>query len=76
MLLAVSYPGLPRIKYRNDKDPFFSPDVLDLLKSPYLIASIFDMYIDVGDRKYGKQDGPVIIIEGPPYIYSKSYMVS
>ena len=30
------------------------------------MASVFDMYIDMGERISGKQDGPILIIEGPP----------
>ena len=36
------------------------------LKNPYRIASIFYMYIDMGERIAGKQDGPGPIIYGPP----------
>ena len=38
----------------------------DNLKNPNRIASIFDMYIDIGERIAGKQDGPGSIIYGPP----------
>ena len=38
----------------------------DNLKNPYRIASIFYMYIDIGERMPGKQDGPSRIIYGPP----------
>ena len=38
----------------------------DNLKKPCRIASIFDMYIDIGERIAGKQDGPGSIIYGPP----------
>ena len=38
----------------------------DNLKNPYRIASIFYMYIDIGERMPGKQDGPSLIIYGPP----------
>ena len=38
----------------------------DNLKRPYQIASIFDMYIDIGERIAGKQDWPGSIIYGPP----------
>ena len=38
----------------------------DNLKNPYWIASIFYMYIDIGERMPGKQDGPSRIIYGPP----------
>ena len=38
----------------------------DNLKNPYRIASIFYMYIDIGERMPGKQDGPGPIIYGPP----------
>ena len=36
------------------------------LKSSYQIASLFDMYIDMGTRIAGKQDRPSLIIEAPP----------
>ena len=38
----------------------------DNLKNPYQIASIFYMYIDIGERMPGKQDGPGPVIYGPP----------
>ena len=39
----------------------------DNLKNPNRIASIFYMWIDIGERIDGKQDGPgPIIIYGPP----------
>ena len=38
----------------------------DNLKNPYRIASIFDMYIHIDERIAGKQDGPSVIIYGPP----------
>ena len=38
----------------------------DNLKNPYRIASIFYMQIDIGERIAGKQDGPSLIIYGPP----------
>ena len=52
----------------------------DNLKNPNRIASIFYLYIDIGERLAGKQDGPGPIIYGPPnsqkctfflYIYEK-----
>ena len=40
--------------------------ILDLnLKSSYQIASLFHMYIDMGERIAGKQDRSSLIIEGP-----------
>ena len=36
------------------------------LKISYQIVSLFDMYIDMGERIAGKQDRPSQIIEGPP----------
>ena len=36
----------------------------DNLKNPYRIASIFYMWIDIGERMPGKQDGPGPIIYG------------
>ena len=38
----------------------------DNLKNPEWIASIFYMYIDIGERIAGKQEGPGLIIFGPP----------
>ena len=38
----------------------------DNLKNPNRIASIFYMYIDIGERIAGKQNGPGPIIYGPP----------
>ena len=38
----------------------------DNLKNPYRIASIFFMQIDIGEGIAGKQDGPSLIIYGPP----------
>ena len=35
------------------------------LKISYQIVSLFDMYIDMGERIAGKQDGPSLIIEDP-----------
>ena len=35
------------------------------LKISYLIVSLFDMYIDMGERIAGKQDRPSLIIEDP-----------
>ena len=35
------------------------------LKISYQIASLFDMYIDMGERIAGKQDRPNLIIEDP-----------
>ena len=41
--------------------------ILDLnLKRSYQIASLFDMYIDMGERIARKQDGPCLINEGHP----------
>ena len=36
------------------------------LKSSYHIASLFHIYIDMGERIAGEQDMPSVIIEGPP----------
>ena len=36
------------------------------LKFSYQIVSLFDMYIDMGERIAGKQDRPSLIIEDPP----------
>ena len=35
------------------------------LKISYQIVSLFDMYIDMGERIAGKQDRPCLIIEDP-----------
>ena len=35
------------------------------LKISYQIVSLFDMYIDMGERIAGKQDRPSLIIEEP-----------
>ena len=35
------------------------------LKISYQIVSLFDMYIDMGERIAGKQDMPSLIIEDP-----------
>ena len=41
--------------------------ILDLnLKSSFQIASLFHMYIDMGERIAGEQDRPSLIIECPP----------
>ena len=34
-------------------------------KMSYQIVSLFDMYIDLGERIAGKQDRPSLIIEDP-----------
>ena len=39
------------------------------LKISYQIASLFHMYIDMGERIAGKQDRPSLIIEDPPGFY-------
>ena len=55
-------PGPP--KYET-KSIFFH--ILGLnLKISYQIVSLFDMYIDMGERIAGKQDRPSLIIEDPP----------
>ena len=35
------------------------------LKISYQIVSLFDMYMDMGERIAGKQDRPSLIIEDP-----------
>ena len=42
----------------------------DSFKNPYRIISIFCMYmyIGIGEGIAGKQDGPSLIIEGPPRV--------
>ena len=49
---------------RNICTLFFHILGLDL-KISYQIASVFDMYIDMGERIAGKQDRPSLIIEDP-----------
>ena len=45
------------------KNVFFFLHILDLkLKISYQIVSLFDMYIDMGERIAGKQDRPSLII--------------
>ena len=39
------------------------------LKMYYQIVSLFDMYIDMGERIAGKQDRPSLIIEHPLRAY-------
>ena len=54
----VRAPRTPKYEYNN---------ILDLnLKRSYQIASLFHMYIDMGERIAGKQDRPSLIIECPP----------
>ena len=36
-----------------------------LQNASYYIVSLFDMYIDMGERIAGKQDRPSLIIEDP-----------
>ena len=55
-LVVVTPPPRPQTLHRSH----------DNLKNPYRIASIFYMYIDIGERIAGKQDGPGLIIYGPP----------
>ena len=38
------------------------------LKISYQIVSLFDMYIDMGERMAGKQDRPSLLIEAPPRV--------
>ena len=46
------------------KNVFFFLHILGLnLKISYQIVSLFDMYIDMGERIAGKQDRPSLIIE-------------
>ena len=52
------------------------------LKISYHIVSLFDMYIDMGERIAGKQDRPSLIIEDPlrapkyPKIYIYFYILA
>ena len=50
---------------KYEKKYFFHILGLDL-KMSYQIASLFDMYIDMGERIAGKQDRFSLIIEDPP----------
>ena len=52
------YNGLVVVKPRRPHPQTFHRSH-DNLKNPYRIASIFYMYIDIGERIAGKQDGPV-----------------
>ena len=48
------------------KKKFFFFHILGLnFKISYYIVSLFDMYIDMGERIAGKQDRPSQIIEDP-----------
>ena len=50
----------------NMKKSIFFFHILGLnLKLSYQIVSLFDMYIDMGERIAGKQDRPSLIIEDP-----------
>ena len=54
-------PGPP-----NMKKSIFFLHILGLnLNISYQIVSLFDMYIDMGERIAGKQDRPNLIIEDP-----------
>ena len=56
-------PGPP--KY--DKKSIYFFHILGLnLKISYQIVSLFDMYMDMGERIAGKQDRSSLIIEDPP----------
>ena len=45
----------------------YCPEILDLnLKSSFQIASLFHMYIDMGEMIAGDQDRPCLIIECSP----------
>ena len=51
------------------------------LKISYQIASLFHMYIDMGERIAGKQDRPNLIIEGPQnspkiYIFFRFWLIN
>ena len=59
-----SPPGPPPPKY--EKKWGFFLHILGLsLKISYQIVSLFNMYIDMGERIAGKQDRPNLIIEDP-----------
>ena len=50
----------------NMKKKVYFCHILGLnLKISYQIVSLFDMYIDMGERIAGKQDRPSLIIEDP-----------
>ena len=61
------------------KKSIFCLHILGLnLKNSYQIASLFHMYIDMGERIDGKQDRPSMIIEDPlrsPKIAQNIYIV-
>ena len=58
--LGSTYGPLGPPKYENNN----VYHILDLnLKHSYQIASLFYMYIDMGERIAGKQDRPSLIIE-------------
>ena len=59
-----STPGPP--KYEKIQKSIFIFHILGFnLKCSYQIASLFHMYIDMGERIAGKQDRPSLIIEDP-----------
>ena len=50
----------------NMKKSIYFFHILSLnLKISYQIVSLFDMYMDMGERIAGKQDRPSLIIEDP-----------
>ena len=56
----------PRTPPPNMKKKVFFLHILGLnLKHSYQIVSLFDMYMDMGERIAGKQDRPSHIIEDP-----------
>ena len=63
MHMSALWWGLTALKYEK-KYIFFH--ILGLnLKISYQIVSLFDMYMDMGERIAGKQDSPSMIIEDP-----------
>ena len=68
-------PGPP-----NMKTKYYFFHILGLnLRNSYQIASLFHMYIDMGERIAGEQDRPSLIIEDPlraPKIYIYFYILA
>ena len=52
--------------FRSPEKKYIFFHILGLnLKISYQIVSLFDMYMDMGERIAGKQDRPSLIIEDP-----------
>ena len=72
LVVVTPHPPCPQTLYRlrdnlnHLEKSFFFFHILGLnLKNSYQIASLFHMYIDMGERIAGKQDRPSLIIEDP-----------